>query len=72
LKDWELLPTKPNWAKGFENLLQPGEEGVQKKFKEFIKHVNDYNSIRNNLDKQGTSQISPHLLVKFRHQIGKC
>jgi deoxyribodipyrimidine photo-lyase len=61
LEDWGLLPTKPNWAKGFENLWEPGEEGAQKKLKEFIKHVIKYNEIRNKLEEQGTSHLSPHL-----------
>ena len=29
LKDWDLLPTKPDWAKGFEEIWTPGETGAR-------------------------------------------
>lgn len=31
-----LLPTKPNWAKGWEDIWQPGEDGAWARFEEFI------------------------------------
>jgi deoxyribodipyrimidine photo-lyase len=62
LEDWELLPTKPNWAKGFEDLWQPGEEGAQKNLTEFIKYIKNYKVSRDRPDNEhGTSHLSPHL-----------
>ena len=36
LEDWELLPTKPNWAAGWENVWQPGEAGAWARLEGFV------------------------------------
>lgn len=61
LKKWQLLPTKPDWAKGF-NAWQPGEKGAQKAFKDFLKKgIEIYKSQRDYPSIDATSQLSPHL-----------
>lgn len=62
LNKLELLPTKPNWAKGFDSLWQPGEQGAHVKLEEFISHhINEYKELRNIPEQPGTSRLSPHL-----------
>eukprot|EP01080_Neovahlkampfia_damariscottae_P011771 gene11771-5109_t len=62
LNDWNLLPTKPNWAKGFENIWEPGEEGAEKKIQIFLNYIKDYKNSRDRPDNEnGTSHLSPHL-----------
>lgn len=62
LKDWALLPTKPNWAKGFDDHWTPGEKGAAMRLDKFLdRAVSDYDDRRNRPDIQGTSGLSPHL-----------
>ncbi len=62
LKDWSLLPTKPDWSAGFDALWTPGENGAQAKLKTFLSGaVTDYAGDRDRPDRPGTSQLSPHL-----------
>ena len=62
LEDWDLLPTRPNWAAGWENLWQPGETGALARFDEFAKTgLVAYRERRERPDLQGTSRLSPHL-----------
>lgn len=62
LNDWKLLPTKPNWAKGFEENWQPGEAGAKANLKRFLDDVSGkYDESRNRPDKKGTSKLSPYL-----------
>ena len=62
LDDWALLPVKPNWARGFELLWQPGEKGAQKKLQEFVSnHLGGYSTSRDLPAKNATSKLSPHL-----------
>lgn len=62
LDDWELLPTKPNWAKQFADFWQPGEQGALKKLRTFIdQHLNSYKEGRDKPATQSTSRLSPHL-----------
>jgi deoxyribodipyrimidine photo-lyase len=61
LADWALLPTKPNWAKGFEE-WEPGEAGAQKTLRETAtKRVVSYAARRDQPATDGTSRLSPHL-----------
>lgn len=61
-KDWGLLPTRPNWAKGWENFWQPGEDGAHSRLDAFVsRSVTDYDELRNRLDLEHTSRLSPHL-----------
>jgi deoxyribodipyrimidine photo-lyase len=62
LAKWGLLPTQPNWAKGFENYWQPGEQGACKKLAHFIDHhLKGYDTLRDEPSKNATSKLSPHL-----------
>jgi len=62
LEAWDLLPTKPNWAKEFSVFWQPGEAGAMANLHDFIDfHLQDYKELRNEPGKPGTSRLSPHL-----------
>jgi deoxyribodipyrimidine photo-lyase len=59
LKDWKLLPTKPNWAKGFD--WQPGEKAAHDALHDFLGDIKDYARARDLPGRDGTSRLSPHL-----------
>lgn len=62
LDDWKLLPTKPNWAGGLEEMWIPGEEQALNRLKYFLAElVEDYKLDRNLPQKEATSRLSPHL-----------
>jgi len=62
LRDWQLLPTRPNWAQGWEQRWQPGERGAQLRLDEFLHGaVADYDAGRNYPARQATSRLSAHL-----------
>ncbi len=57
-----LLPSKPNWAEGWDDTWTPGEAGAADRLRGFLKdHLKDYKSERNTLASRGTSHLSPHL-----------
>jgi deoxyribodipyrimidine photo-lyase len=59
LKDWNLLPVKPDWAKGFD--WTPGEETARKTLYDFLDHASRYKTERDIPGTEGTSRLSPHL-----------
>jgi deoxyribodipyrimidine photo-lyase len=59
LKDWSLLPTKPNWAKGFD--WTPGEQAAHDLLYGFLDKIGEYAEGRDRPDCDGTSRLSPHL-----------
>jgi len=62
LEDWKLLPTKPNWAAGFDDVWTPGEAGAGKRLDRFIDaKLQDYAQGRDRPDQDLTSRLSPHL-----------
>lgn len=62
LGDWDLLPTKPDWAGGLRARWSPGEEGAKRRLKTFVSTaIGDYAVERERPDRAGTSQLSPHL-----------
>lgn len=62
LESWQLLPTRPNWAKGWEKQWAPGEAAARKKLRAFLKNtVADYEQGRDFPAVDGTSRLSPHL-----------
>ncbi len=62
LNHWQLLPTRPNWAKAFHEEWEPGEAGALKKLDRFIEqHLNDYQINRNIPALDASSKLSPHL-----------
>jgi deoxyribodipyrimidine photo-lyase len=60
LADWHLLPTRPNWATGFD-IWQPGEQGALAAVEAFADVANDYDEQRNLPSIGGTSRFSPYL-----------
>lgn len=62
LESWDLLPTKPNWAKGFGPIWEPGEAGARKRWRAWAKtYAGRYNSERNRPDLDTTSRMAPHI-----------
>ena len=62
IEDWDLPPSKPNWAKEFGTLWKPGERGAHETLKAFLDSpVDHYADGRNRPDLELTSRLSPHL-----------
>jgi len=62
LEDWDLLPTRPNWAEGFGREWQPGEAGARKRLDDFLDNgLAGYGDLRNRPDLENVSRLSPHL-----------
>ena len=61
LENWELLPTRPDWASEFSSLWRPGEAGAGEQLARFSPGVADYLERRNLPSQEGTSRLSPHL-----------
>ncbi|OYY78619.1 MAG: deoxyribodipyrimidine photolyase [Sphingomonas sp. 28-62-20] len=61
LREWNLLPTKPNWAMGMAAAWTPGETGALKRLAAFDPIVAAYAEQRNLPSIVGTSLLSPHL-----------
>jgi len=62
LEDWKLLPTQPNWAKGFTEYWTPGEQGALDRFDDFLREdLATYGEMRDRPDRPATSRLSPHL-----------
>jgi deoxyribodipyrimidine photo-lyase len=62
LEDWQLCPTEPNWAEGWEALWTPGEDGAQERLVDFLEQsVIAYADQRDLPATDATSRLSPHL-----------
>lgn len=61
LAEWNLLPTKPDWATGLADEWEPGEAGARKRIAAFIDVAADYDRRRNLPSQEGSSRLSPHL-----------
>jgi deoxyribodipyrimidine photo-lyase len=62
LDDWELLPSRPDWAKGFATVWQPGEAGARKRLAEFLATgLAGYADGRDFPKLSVVSRLSPHL-----------
>jgi len=62
LEEWNLLPTRPNWATGFDDLWEPGESGAHARLEAFLEDgLTSYPDRRDRPDLAGTSGLSPHL-----------
>jgi deoxyribodipyrimidine photo-lyase len=62
LSDLNLLPTRPNWAQGFDSVWQPGEDGANKALDLFLDQaLPRYAAERDRPDRPSTSRLSPHL-----------
>ena len=61
LADWQLLPTRPDWASAFADDWTPGEDEALAKARVFAGRVDSYEAHRNLPAEEGTSRLSPHL-----------
>ncbi len=61
LEDWQLLPTKPDWAGGIRTFWEVGEAAAHERLAWWENHVEDYDEARNLPSVEKTSQLSPHL-----------
>ncbi|MEM9839797.1 MAG: deoxyribodipyrimidine photo-lyase [Pseudomonadota bacterium] len=63
LDSWDLLPTKPNWAEGFQPVWEPGERGARKRWLAWLKTrgPKEYGDNRNRPDLDETSRMAPHI-----------
>ena len=59
LEDWDLLPTKPDWAQNFD--WTPGEASAHRGLSSFLDGMADYATARDMPAKDATSGLSPHL-----------
>ncbi len=64
LEDWELRPTKPDWAAGLRESWEPSEAGAQRLLRRFLDGpVYAYGRERDFPGRPGVSRLSPHLAV---------
>ncbi|WP_375289488.1 cryptochrome/photolyase family protein [Qipengyuania sp.] len=61
LKDWGLLPTKPDWAGAIAKSWEVGEAAAHGRLDDFSNSVADYEENRNLPSQDGSSRLSPHL-----------
>lgn len=62
LENWMLQPTFPDWAGGFRELWQPGEDGAHARLESFLEErVSQYAENRDIPAKRATSELSAHL-----------
>lgn len=61
LEDWQLLPTRPNWASCFAEAHLPGEAGAAARLADFAAVAARYGTARNLPSENGSSRLSPHL-----------
>ncbi|MEP6844051.1 MAG: deoxyribodipyrimidine photo-lyase [Pseudolysinimonas sp.] len=61
LDDWELLPTRPDWAAGLRAAWIPGETSAHRRLEHFVRdQLADYHR-RDEPAVDATSRLSPHL-----------
>ena len=62
IRDWDLLPTRPNWARGFERHWHPGESGAMRQLETLSSGgLSGYAAGRDEPAKDMSSRLSPHL-----------
>ncbi|MEL7197301.1 MAG: deoxyribodipyrimidine photo-lyase [Pseudomonadota bacterium] len=61
LEDWNLLPTKPDWAGGIRDDWKVGEEAAHEQLSWWESRVDGYDDKRNLPSVKGVSRLSPHL-----------
>lgn len=62
LENLKLLPSRPNWAEGWDGLWRPGEDGASARLKAFLASgLDGYGELRNRPDLPNVSRLSPHL-----------
>ncbi len=62
LESWDLRCSQPDWAAGFREVWQPGEESARRRLTRFLKDAADrYDQDRDLPAIEATSRLSPHL-----------
>ena len=61
LSDWDLLPTKPDWAGGMREFWDVGEGPAHERLEWWTTHVDDYDDQRNFPSVDKVSRLSAHL-----------
>ena len=62
LDDWELLPTRPDWAGGLRETWEPGEPAARRRLRTFLdEDLAHYDRARDEPSAGATSLLSPHL-----------
>jgi deoxyribodipyrimidine photo-lyase len=62
LDEWQLEPTKPDWAAGLRAEWTRGESGARARLEQFLtERLEGYASRRDRPDDEATSRLSPHL-----------
>ena len=62
LEDWDLLPSRPDWAGGLRATWTPGESGAQARLRVFLdRNLAGYAGFRDHPGQCVTSMLSPHL-----------
>lgn len=61
LSDWGLLPVKPDWSDGMQQMWTPGEDGARARLDAFTDKAKSYDERRNLPSVDGSSFLSPHL-----------
>ena len=61
MDDWNLLPTRPDWAGGLREFWNVGEKAAHERLEWWEDHTDDYDDARNLPSVDKTSQLSPHL-----------
>ena len=62
IEDWNLEPTKPDWAGGLRDTWTPGEASAVARLREFLADdIRGYATGRDHPDREVTSRLSPHL-----------
>ena len=61
VEDWQLEPSKPDWAGGIRDAWTPGETAARERLADFLDEIHGYSNDRDRPDKPATSRLSPHL-----------
>ena len=62
LNDWNLEPSKPDWAGGLRDAWTPGEDGAREALADFLERgIHGYAQKRDRPDLENTSRLSPYL-----------
>lgn len=61
LADWDLLPTRPDWAGGMRDFWNVGEDAAHDRLAAWAEHVDDYDDRRNFPSEDKVSRLSPYL-----------
>ena len=62
LESWDLRCSQPDWAAGFREVWQPGEESARRRLTRFLKDAaGRYDQDRDLPGIEATSRLSPHL-----------